>query len=212
MFDTEMPVYQFWREICEDHGCPLPLETWVACIGGSNADFDPCQYLEAQSKRPFNRDEIDTRVRTFDAKLVTSLPLLPGVLDYIHEAKQLGLKLAVASNSGRQWVFDLLTHQGIAEHFDCLICSEDATQLKPHPELYQRALTALELRPEEVIALEDSPNGIRAAKAAGIFCVAVPNILTGQLPLDHADMRLVSLEEIPLHALLEHVQSIKGER
>jgi len=77
---------------------------------------------------------------------------------------------------------------------------------KPDPALYQAALTALGVRPEEAIALEDSPHGIAAAKRAGLFCVAVPNLLTRQLPLDHADLQIPSLAALPLPDLLRAVQ------
>jgi beta-phosphoglucomutase-like phosphatase (HAD superfamily) len=76
---------------------------------------------------------------------------------------------------------------------------------KPDPGLHLRVLEALEVRPEEAIALEDSPNGIAAAKAAGLFCVAVPNDLTRGLTLSGADLRLGSLAELPLPQLLEQV-------
>ncbi len=212
MFDSELPAYQFWQAICEEYGCSLSVETWSACIGGSTTDFDPWQYLEAQGKQPVHRDEVQARMQALDAELLTSLPLLPGVLDYLEEAKRLGLKLGVASNSDRPWVLGLLTQQGITAYFDCLMCREEGIQPKPHPELYHRVLAALELQPEEAVALEDSLNGIRAAKAAGLFCVAVPTALSCQLPLDHADMRLTSLQEMPLASLLALVQASKLER
>jgi beta-phosphoglucomutase-like phosphatase (HAD superfamily) len=72
--------------------------------------------------------------------------------------------------------------------------------------LYQAVLEALDLRADEAIALEDSPNGILAAKRAGIFCVAVPNALTRQLLLEQADLRLTSLADLPLENLLLEVR------
>ena len=64
----------------------------------------------------------------------------------------------------------------------------------------------LELQPGEAIAFEDSLNGIRAAKAAGVFVVAVPNSITQTFALDEADLRLVSLEELPLEELIARVE------
>ena len=75
---------------------------------------------------------------------------------------------------------------------------------KPDPALYQTALAALDVGAQEAIALEDSPNGILAAKRAGLFCVAVPNALTSQLVLDQADLQLTSLAEMPLEQLILH--------
>jgi putative hydrolase of the HAD superfamily len=79
--------------------------------------------------------------------------------------------------------------------------------LKPHPDLYLAVLDELGLRGDEAIALEDSPNGITAAQAAGIFGVVVPNPLTRQLPTEHADLRTDSLADLPLLELLRRVEN-----
>ena len=72
----------------------------------------------------------------------------------------------------------------------------------PDPELYLAAVDALGVRAEEAVAFEDSPNGVVAAKSAGLFCVVVPNQLTSKLPLDGADLQLGSLAAMPLPDLL----------
>jgi putative hydrolase of the HAD superfamily len=77
---------------------------------------------------------------------------------------------------------------------------------KPDPAVYLAALEALQVGGDQAIAFEDSPNGIQAAKAAGLFCIAVPNQLTASLPLDKADLRLNSLADIRLEALLQKVE------
>jgi beta-phosphoglucomutase-like phosphatase (HAD superfamily) len=78
--------------------------------------------------------------------------------------------------------------------------------VKPDPALYQAVVESFALQPQQAIALEDSPNGIAAAKRAGLFCVAVPNPLTRQLSLAHADLQVDSLADLPLEQLLELVQ------
>jgi beta-phosphoglucomutase-like phosphatase (HAD superfamily) len=70
------------------------------------------------------------------------------------------------------------------------------------PELYLLALARLSLEPHAALVFEDAPNGVLAAKRAGIFTIAVPNALTCDLPLDHADLRVASLADLPLTALL----------
>ncbi len=73
---------------------------------------------------------------------------------------------------------------------------------KPAPDLYLRACESLEVRPEEAIAFEDSPNGIAAAKAAGLWCVAVPHEITRGLDLARADLVLPTLAGVNLHHLI----------
>ena len=71
---------------------------------------------------------------------------------------------------------------------------DDVPQVKPAPDLYIAALDCLQVAPSDAIAIEDSPNGVAAAKAAGMRCVAVPNVITGGLDLSAADLVLKSLE------------------
>ena len=135
--------------------------------------------------------------------------LLPGVERYLADARRLGLKTAIASSSTSSWVTDHLERFGIHEHFDAILCREDVSLTKPDPELYRKALERLSVTAGEAIAFEDSSNGIRAAKAAGIFCVAVPNPLTADLDLRQADLRLPSLEAVPLQALVDRVEAAR---
>jgi beta-phosphoglucomutase-like phosphatase (HAD superfamily) len=77
---------------------------------------------------------------------------------------------------------------------------------KPNPDLFLLALDRLKVRQNEAIVFEDSPNGVRAARSAGIFVVAVPNSVTSQLSIENANLTLSSLADLPLHELLDKVQ------
>lgn len=204
--DTESSAFQSWLEIFEAHGCSLPLSAWAAWVGGSRDMFDPYAYLEAQLGAAVERDEIRRKQREREAQLIEAQPVLPGVEDYIADAKRLRLALGVASSSDRKWVFGHLSRLGLREHFDCIKCLEDVKRAKPHPDLYQAVLDGLNVAAVRALALEDSPHGISAARAAGIFCVAVPNPLTRQLSTDHADLQLDSLADLPLEELLLQVE------
>ena len=103
-----------------------------------------------------------------------------------------------------------LERLGLSEHFDCIKCADDVKNVKPAPELYLAVVDELGVRPEEAVALEDSPNGITAAQTAGTFCVVVPNPLTRQLSADRADLRLDSLRDVPLAKLIRQVEEFAG--
>ena len=205
ILDTEISAYQTWQEIYAEYECELPFETWAACIGGSPQLFDPCVYLEEQIGRVVPREEMRQRRRQRHLELITAQSALPGVETYLQDARRLGLQIGLASSSPHSWVDTHLARLGILDYFDSIQCFDDVTNTKPDPELYLAVLNALHVRGNEAIALEDSPNGIRAAQAAGIFCVAVPNPVTNRLPLEHADMRLESLAAMPLEELLNYV-------
>ena len=206
ILDTEMSSFQTWQEIYEEHDCQLPFSTWAICIGGSTELFDPFEYLEQQIGRPVLREEIRLRRRLRHVQIVEEQPVLPGVEDYMLSAKRLGLKIGLASSSRHEWVDSHLTRLGLIDYFDSIKCFDDVKQSKPDPELYLAVLDALGVHGREAIALEDSPNGVIAAQQAGIYCVAVPNPVTRQLPLEHADLCLSSLGDVSLEHLLEKVQ------
>ncbi|HEX5690158.1 MAG TPA: HAD family hydrolase [Roseiflexaceae bacterium] len=209
IFDTEVPEYQSWQEQYEQHSCVLPLEEWAAEIGTFGV-FDPYLYLERQYGRPIDRAAIRTARHARFAELLAGQQPLPGVRDYLTEAKARGLKLGVASSSSRSWVQGHLEQLGLREFFDCVKTSDDVVRIKPDPELYQAALEALDTPAHAAVAFEDSRNGSLAATRAGIFCVAVPNQLTAVLHNEAANLQLTSLAEIPLGDLLDRILAMRA--
>jgi HAD superfamily hydrolase (TIGR01509 family) len=207
ILDTEVPEFQTWQEIYQAHGCELALEVWATGLGTSADAFDPYIHLASQAGCSIDREAIHQQRRRRYHELLGANTVLPGVREYIVEAKRLGLHLGVASSSSREWVVGHLTELGLSAYFDCIKCRDDVSHVKPDPALYQAVVQTFALQPSEAIALEDSPNGIAAAKRAGLFCVAVPNPLTRQLSLAHADLLVGSLADLPLQQLLEHVQN-----
>jgi HAD superfamily hydrolase (TIGR01509 family) len=206
ILDTEISAFQSWQEIYQEYRCELPLEKWVACVGGGVELFDPCDYLETLLNRPIARETLLHRRRLRHHEMIRSLNALPGVEEYILTARQLKLKLAVASSSSREWVEGHLGRLDLLKYFDCLCCGDEVTHKKPHPELYLTALAALGMQASEAFALEDSPNGVWAAQRAGLFCVAVPNMITRELPLAHADLHLTSLTAMPLIDVIAEIE------
>jgi len=201
ILETETPAYESWAEIYREHGHELPLDRWHSYIG-SDTGFDPAGHLAALVGEGFDRDAMQKRRDTRKNELVEALEIAVGVHDYIADARRLGLRLAVASSSSRGWVLGHLQRLGIEAHWDVVRCREDVARTKPAPDLYLAVIAALGVAPEEAVALEDSANGIAAAKDAGLHCVAVPNALTAGMDLSRADARLVSLAETPLESLL----------
>jgi HAD superfamily hydrolase (TIGR01509 family) len=204
ILDTEGPVYRSWLEVYEAHGEELPFERWVQIVGSTTTGFHPQHHLEERLGRSLPKEVLDRRVgrRT---ELVLAQKLLPGVMQHLDQAKALGLKVGVASSSTAEWVRGHLARLGILERFDCLRCRDDVANAKPEPDLYIAVLECLGVTAAEAIAIEDSPNGVTAAKRAGLRCVAIPNSITAKLDLSDADVLLHSLAEITLADLLRKV-------
>ena len=192
ILDTEEPVYRSWLEVYQAHGQELPFDRWVQIIGSNTATFDPKQYLEVQLGRALEQDVLDRRAER-RTELVLAQPVMAGVARLVDDARGAGVRLGVASSSSCQWVRGHLERLQLIDRFGCLRCRDDVAAVKPAPDLYLSVASCLGVPPGEVLALEDSPNGVTAAKAAGMWCVAVPNVITGGLDLSHADLTLATL-------------------
>lgn len=207
ILDTETPDLLAWRDVYSRHGQVLAAETWGQFVGGAGAtDFEPAAHLSRLlGGVSLPKDSLYTETDARRLALIHQNPVLPGVTDYLTEARRLGLGLAVASSSPHAWVDGHLRRLGLFDRFDAVICSEDVPpgRTKPHPDLFLRALAALHARADEAVVLEDSPNGVKAARAAGIFVVAVPNPVTVQLSFDAPNLRLNALTDMPLVEVLK---------
>ncbi len=208
ILETEGPIFQSWQELYISYGFPLPFEVWATTIGSAEAEFNPARELERLVGQPMDWAAIEPMRQQRELTLISRQPLLPGVEQTLQAARSLGLKLGLASSSSCKWVEGHLRERGLRSYFEVVRAADDVRLTKPDPELYMAVLAALGVSGAEAVALEDSPNGIRAAKAAGMICVAVPNHLTRQLVLDEADLRLDSLAEMPLERLLEKVEGL----
>ena len=205
ILDTEEPVLRSWVEVYEQHGKELPLERWVEIVGSTTTGFHPQRHLEQLIGGPLPQDVLDRRIER-RSEFIRAKQLLPGVLQHIEEARALGLKLGVASSSTTDWVKGHLARLGILERFHCVRCRDDVANAKPAPDLYLAVLECLEVTAAEAVAIEDSPNGITAAKQAGLRCVAIPNAITASLDLTRADVLLGSLSEVSLAQLLSRLE------
>ncbi|HUE98095.1 MAG TPA: HAD family hydrolase [Anaerolineales bacterium] len=209
ILDTETPDYQVWQSIYREHGFELPREEWGKIIGGTGlAHFDAAEHLCVLSQGQLDSVSLRERHSSESSALTLAQTVLPGVMDYLHEAKRLKLKLAIASSSPHSWVDTHAKRLGIFGYFDKIICAEDVGvgRTKPNPDLFLLALDQLKVRKNEAIVFEDSPNGVKAARSAGIFVVAVPNPVTSLLSIENANLTLKSLADLSLPELVNKVK------
>jgi HAD superfamily hydrolase (TIGR01509 family) len=209
ILDTETPEYHVWQSIYREHGFELPDDEWGKIIGGAGlSNFDAAKHLSLLSQGRLDSVSLRDRHRSESHALNLAQTVLPGVMDYLHEAKRFGLKLAIASSSPHSWVDTHAKRLGIFDYFDKVICADDvaAGRTKPNPDLFLLALDQLRVRKDEAIVFEDSPNGVKAAKSAGIFVVAVPNPVTSLLSIENANLTLTSLTDLSLPELLNKVK------
>jgi HAD superfamily hydrolase (TIGR01509 family) len=209
ILDTETTDFQSWQEVYRAHGCELRLEDWADCVGRPAGHFDPFEHLERLTGVRVERAQIRAQRSARMRELNVLQSVLPGVCDYLHEARELRLKVGLASSSDRAWVHGHLGRLGLLDYFDTIKCVEDTGAHKPDPAPYLAALDTLGVPPARTVAFEDSPHGVAAAKAAGMLCVAVPNSVTRRLGLDRADLVLDSLAALSLPELLARLDGAR---
>jgi HAD superfamily hydrolase (TIGR01509 family) len=204
ILDTELASRAGWEYLYRQHGHELPADLWATLVGTRGA-WDPMTHLEELVGEPLERKMLDERRHAHEIALIEAETLRPGIEDYLAAARRHRLKRAIVSSSTRSWVELHLRRLEQAGGWDA-ICTADhePRRAKPAPTLYLEALDALEVGAAEAVAFEDSPNGVLAAKAAGIFCVAVPNEVTRELGLEEAgaDLVLDTLAELAPDELL----------
>lgn len=181
------------------HKLEYPKEVWQSIVGRG-----PDQIAERPEDiliRMAQLNDLPERLyKTFRARYFQILEKVarPGVEALISRAIELGYELHIVSSSEKRWVEGHLNDLGLREKFLTLTTRDEGVPTKPAPDLYLRALEKTELQPNQVWAIEDSANGLAAAKAAGIKTLVCPNPTTEHLNFKLADKFVRSLEEVTL--------------
>jgi HAD superfamily hydrolase (TIGR01509 family) len=204
LVDTESVEFRAWEETFLAHDVELALERYGVGVGTLEG-FDPLDELELLLGRKIDRNDVNDRRRVRELELLAAEVLRPGVHEYLEDARRLGLRVAIVSSSSDDWIEGNLARLERSQGWECIVAANgDVTRAKPAPTLYLEALERLGVAANEAVAFEDSTNGARAAQAAGIFCVAVPNPVTAHLDVQ-GDLNLGSFEDQPLERLLESI-------
>lgn len=203
IIDTETIWYEAYKDALFQHKVDLTIEQFALVIGTDDTVLD--KYILDNIKEPSTIPEIrELASKLFHEKIGHPI-LRDGVEEYLIAAKEAGLKIGLASSSKRDWVEKYLTQLHIISYFEVIKTRDDVTTVKPDPELYVMALNALGVNPDEAIAFEDSLNGLKAARAAGLKCVIFPNPVTTNLAFEDHSLRLSSMAERPLAYILKEL-------
>ncbi len=193
MVDSEMTEYVAWKEMYEGEGAHLTVADWLGAVGYVNG-FDPRAHLEMQVGRRLDWAALDARRVARIGELHAALDQpLPGVAALVEAGERLGWRLGVASNSTKAWVQAGLERLGWGRRFQTIRTRDDVEHPKPAPDVYRRVLEDLGASASDSIAFEDSHPGVAAARAAGLYVVAVPNELTRLQDLSLADLTVTTL-------------------
>lgn len=202
LFDTERLCEESWIRVAEQNGLPGMREIFPQCIGlnandsrrivvnAYGADFDYEGFREQAS------------VWFWDYIEKNGLPVKKGVRELLGWLRENNWKIARASSTRRSSVLKHLEQAGIREYFSVVVTGDMVEHSKPQPDIYLLACRELGVLPGEAYAIEDSPNGIRSAYAAGMCPLMVPDMIAPDEEMERLSYRIFSdLEEV--HGFLE---------
>ncbi len=195
LVDGEPMYYGAASAVLAEDGIAFPLDRYKRYMGTKSGWNEFVEDLGLPRSAAYYRERCGELVAAAYRAVDSALP---GAVELVRGLRELGLPLAVASSSHRTNVETCLDRLGLADAFDVVVCGNDITHGKPHPDIYLRAAGLLGVLPRNCLAIEDAPAGIRAAHAAGMTCWAVRTDYTRGLPLPHPERTFVSLVEVDL--------------
>jgi HAD superfamily hydrolase (TIGR01509 family) len=199
LMDTETTMVASWQAEWEYHGLELDLNGFWPGHGGDISE-ERYAILAAAVGAGFDRTASHARRLAHRERMHADLDFRPGIIDWIADARELGVGVAIASSSPRAWVLGHLERVGAVALFDHIVTGDEVTTHKPDPAIYELALQRLGV--PWAIAVEDTPHGIAAAQAAGMYAVAVPNPFVTPAAVQAADLVLTSADDLLLTELL----------
>jgi HAD superfamily hydrolase (TIGR01509 family) len=194
LLDTESLWHHAESELFRRHGAEFTFEDQLRVIGTS---FEvTARYFAERLGHPVERggELVEESTALMHDLVRRQVDARPGAVELVDGLRSLGVPMGLASNSPRYLVDDALATAGLADAFDAIVTRDDVERPKPAPDIYLRACELLGVPPADALALEDSASGVRAAKAAGLTCIAVP-IFT-ETDVSAADRVVASLEEL----------------
>lgn len=200
LLDTERIYMKAWKEAAAEAGYVMP-DSVLQKTRAVNAK-DAARIFEEEIGNGFSYQAVrPIRVRIAEEIIKRESPILkPGVLELLAFLEGKGIRLSVASSTNQQGTREHLAESRILDRFEVVVGGDMVTNGKPHPDIFLKVAEALSVAPEECIVVEDSPTGIRAAYAAGMKAVLVPDLaaITQEI-IDMADVVLNSLLEMPAY-------------
>jgi HAD superfamily hydrolase (TIGR01509 family) len=202
LVDTERIFEEAARRLLARRNLTLKRDVLQAMIGIPSRAGIPLFRDGHQLAESVEELTAETTDLFFEVLGAAPAPLLPGALELLDRLEQRGLPRAIATSSSAGYVGKVLGPHGLLSRFAFVLTCDDVRHGKPHPEIYEKAATRFGHTAAEMVVLEDSVNGLRAAKSAGAKCVVVPHELVDVGRLNGADAIVASLAAPEVFSLL----------
>ena len=177
LIDSEALVLEAYMAAAEQHRTPFTRDQFLSLVG---------QHRAASERKMRDYFGPDFPLESFYADVSAHIgegyaPLKPGALELLDALEASSLPFALATSSGHGWVEKHFQAHALARRFHAVVTRDDVVNGKPHPEPYLKAATALGHPPADLLAIEDSPTGVRSAHAAGLMTVMAPDLIEPDL-------------------------------
>lgn len=196
LINSEPVHYRVWKEALRRRNVDIDFETYKPCIGSTIGFL--MNLLHEHYGVDKNDKSLPLEMKAIKKEIVEQegFPIIDGVPELLARLKQYGLKLAIASSSPLDYIRQVVNELKIGQYFEVLVSGESVKNPKPAPDVFLKAVDALGFSKDECLIVEDSTNGCRAAKAAGVTCMAYFNPDSGDQDLSTAAMVVEGYEEI----------------
>ena len=175
LIDSERVILECWRSVAAEHALPLDDGLWLSMVGMHDA---ACSALLVRLLGPEKAERLDIDCRErYDLRVEQGLPLKDGAIELLQELSARGVPLAIATSTRRERALIKLARCGIDHYFGALATSSDVAHPKPAADIYLLAASRLGVSPENCMAIEDSEMGVRAAAAARMAVIQVPDLV-----------------------------------
>lgn len=176
LLDTEVIYRSAIFAACRHQGREMTPDLHLSLIGTPRELGD--RLLTTHFGGDFDLEAYHLSCREeFEGNCASGVPRKPGARELLQYLKERSIPIGVATSTAGPIALDRLDRAGVVDFFDVIIGRTDVTNGKPHPETYLKAARNLGAAPGRCIALEDSHNGVRAASAAGMFTIMIPDLL-----------------------------------
>ncbi len=176
MIESERALLQCWRESAEELALPLDDALWLSFVGLSDAVCHDRLRQRIGDERTVQALLDGLKIR-YDARVEAGLPLKPGVRELLALLESHGVPRAVATSTRRERALQKLGKAELLPHFNAVVTGSDVRHHKPAPDIYLLAAERLGVTPSRCVVLEDSVPGVRAALAAGMTPIQVPDLV-----------------------------------
>ena len=177
LLDTEAVFMRCWKNLGEELHLPNVEETARKCIGITVTQTEALFQKEYGEKYPCESYVGAANAIFYRQEAEQGIPEKPGVHELFAYLKEQNYRIGLASSTQQQAVYRQMKAAGIFDDFDVIVCGDMVTKSKPNPDIYLKACELMKVDPKECYAVEDSYNGIRAAHAAGMKAIMVPDLL-----------------------------------